>query len=55
MKCVASKAPAFSLVEKAGECVSDYVQVWGDVEAVDVDVIADVSYDRDFFLGNYSN
>lgn len=55
MKCVASKAPAFSLVDEAGECVGDYVQVWGDVEAVDVGVIPNVSYDRDVSLRNYSN
>lgn len=55
MKCIASKAPAFSLVNEAGECVSNYVQVWGDVETVDVGIIPYVSYDRDFSLGNYSN
>lgn len=55
MKGVPPKTPPLLRVDKASERVSDDIQVWGYVEAVNVGVIPNVTYDRDFFLRNYSN
>ena len=53
--CRLGNPTPFSCVNKPGKCVSDYVQVWGNVETIDVGVVPNVAYYRDFFLGNYLN